>query len=494
MSNDKITSRPLLALALAAAAVTILSSWPVELTCDDAFITMRYSENLARGRGLVFNPGQKIYGTSAPLYALVLAGMRVLGVPLLSAARMVSLASALGLLWAGARLGRKVFGDAGAGVLGSLFLLTLPPVAVLGMYGMETFLFLFILATAFALIEDRPWFALAILGIGLGVRIEAAAALFSCSLFLTFRARGVSRAYPLMLAALFVIIFMLAGQLYYGSPLPASVLRKASKPSTLAGAATVAGYFAAMGFGVYPPWVPWLNPGLGLPLFAVLGLLRRGEERKRLWPLLGFSTLYFLAYTASGKQYAMYFVWYFVPPLMAVCFPAAAGISGGVSRLMEKLGRPRLGQAGLLLVMAAWLMLSAYPLMLRIKSSAAERNVREREYATAGIWLRLHSPENAVVAGPEIGAVGFFSERQILDTFGLVSPEIWERGARVAVPAARPGYFVIKYYFKEAEWAKEETGDAYAWLKWRNLWIGARKDLPLPQAAELTRIYSASSL
>ena len=42
---------------------------------DDAFITYRYSQNLIHGRGFVFNPGERVLGTTAPLHALVLGIM-----------------------------------------------------------------------------------------------------------------------------------------------------------------------------------------------------------------------------------------------------------------------------------------------------------------------------------------------------------------------------------------------------------------------------------
>ena len=40
---------------------------------DDAFITMRYAANLAAGKGFVYNAGQRVLGTTSPLFALLLA-------------------------------------------------------------------------------------------------------------------------------------------------------------------------------------------------------------------------------------------------------------------------------------------------------------------------------------------------------------------------------------------------------------------------------------
>ncbi len=38
---------------------------------DDAYITFRYARNLAEGLGLVYNPGEWVLGTTAPLWAIL---------------------------------------------------------------------------------------------------------------------------------------------------------------------------------------------------------------------------------------------------------------------------------------------------------------------------------------------------------------------------------------------------------------------------------------
>ena len=45
---------------------------------DDAFITYRYARNFMAGDGLVYNPGQNVLSTTAPLYALLLGGLSLL--------------------------------------------------------------------------------------------------------------------------------------------------------------------------------------------------------------------------------------------------------------------------------------------------------------------------------------------------------------------------------------------------------------------------------
>ena len=46
---------------------------------DDAFISMRYSVNLAEGKGLVYNEGERTDAASSFLYTIVLAGFYRVG-------------------------------------------------------------------------------------------------------------------------------------------------------------------------------------------------------------------------------------------------------------------------------------------------------------------------------------------------------------------------------------------------------------------------------
>ncbi len=77
-------------------------------------------------------------------------------------------------------------------------------------------------------------------------------------------------------------------------------------------------------------------------------------------------------------------------------------------------------------------------------------------YLDLGHWLRDNTPDDAVIAALDIGAVGYASERQVLDLMGLVSPEVLEVGLelgfeemvtsgawlRLGPDGSHPDYFV----------------------------------------------------
>ncbi len=55
---------------------------------------------------------------------------------------------------------------------------------------------------------------------------------------------------------------------------------------------------------------------------------------------------------------------------------------------------------------------------------AADVAVIEGEMVAVGRWLAENTPQTAVVATHDIGAIGYFAERPLLDLAGLITPEI----------------------------------------------------------------------
>ena len=56
--------------AAAALLYAFAVAWRRQWVCDDAFVSFRYAENLVRGLGLVFNPGERVEGYSNFLWTL----------------------------------------------------------------------------------------------------------------------------------------------------------------------------------------------------------------------------------------------------------------------------------------------------------------------------------------------------------------------------------------------------------------------------------------
>ena len=73
--------------------------------CDDAFVSLRYAQNLVAGHGLVYNPGERVEGYTNLLWTLALAGALAVGAPDVASAEWLGIGgyAALALLLLGFR-------------------------------------------------------------------------------------------------------------------------------------------------------------------------------------------------------------------------------------------------------------------------------------------------------------------------------------------------------------------------------------------------------
>jgi hypothetical protein len=145
----------LLALVILCAHQLVFVNW----TCDDAFISFRYAENLARGNGLVFNPGEKVEGFSNLLWVLILALANLLGIPVLWAAKTLSFFVSVLLVLLVYETASSLGLDAVPAGLCTLFVSLSTSLAYYAMSGMETVAYAFYLLLAVYLnarLEETP--------------------------------------------------------------------------------------------------------------------------------------------------------------------------------------------------------------------------------------------------------------------------------------------------------------------------------------------------
>jgi len=116
-----------------------------DFTADDAYIITRYAENLTRGHGLVFNPGERINALTCPLLAFVEAGLYKLTGRTILAYKLLSIL----LVFAGHAICLRYLRQfQEASWLYCAFVVPSPLVALWTVGGMETPLLLFLLTAA----------------------------------------------------------------------------------------------------------------------------------------------------------------------------------------------------------------------------------------------------------------------------------------------------------------------------------------------------------
>lgn len=141
-------------------------------------------------------------------------------------------------------------------------------------------------------------------------------------------------------------------------------------------------------------------PSAAFPLTALLGL----------WPVV--LLLAYAGHLGAEYQHNRYLI-PALPPLLVL---AAAG----AAPLLAREGARLLGAAGGVLTAVAMLFSAGHAVQL----TAADVQTINCTQVDAGLWLREHTPPRAVVATHDVGAIGYFSGRPLVDITGLVDPEV----------------------------------------------------------------------
>lgn len=399
---------PLL-LALVTVAVRAAYATLTGATFEDAFISLRYAENLAAGLGPVYNPGERVFGASSPLYVLFLGGILALRLPAIPVSHVLAV-GADGLtmfLWT-----RWLLRETGctSGAVGFALFFGLWPVGVqVSAGGMETSFALLVMTLALlAEIEDRPRAASCWLGVLCWLRPEGVLAILVL-VGTRWRRSGRFPLDALTIPLLMLLPWILFAGWYYGSPLPNSIPAKAAaynlhRPSILPNLLDTLAYLA-------PFRAPWGRVVANLVLLPCLIAGCRAALADRRLVVLPALLLAWWLYLVLPRT--LLFTWYL--PLLLLPAHVLAGI--GLARASPLSRRMPLLAMVTIVGLSGWLV-SQERSGWRIQQ--AERLVRRQ----VGLWLREHTPLDARVAMEPIGYVGYYSERRVLDEVGLVSPEM----------------------------------------------------------------------
>lgn len=246
---------------------------------DDAMVSMRYAKNLARGEGLVWNPGERVEGFTSPLWVLYMAAWHLLPLPASKISLVIQLSGAVALLanlFVVANIARVASGDARPVVLGATFLTAFYyPLAFWALNGMEVSVLTLLVSGAvlWALrgftSRSRIIGFYCLLGVGTLVRLDMAVPFLSLLGFVAWRDRAWRREH--LLVGLSVLLVFLGGHTllryaYYGDLLPNTYYDKlAGFPASLR---------MARGLLAFVAFADHMNPLLfAVPVFVVL--LRR---------------------------------------------------------------------------------------------------------------------------------------------------------------------------------------------------------------------------
>lgn len=399
--------------------------WASVIILDDAMITFRVAENLAYGRGFVYNAGERVQVTTTPLYAMILApGVWLLGsAPTAALALNISLSALIPIL--AYDLGRRLSGRFTG--LGGALLLTLAPLLIIA-FSMESYLYVALILASLDAYAAGRWRLAGVLA-GLTALVRGDGALLGACL-LTYDVLARRRLHwQLILPAMGIpASWYLFALVYYGSPFPATLSAK-----TAQGEFNWLGQRFADGFRDY--WKQWVRkqgrnifylfPALmGLALLPVL-------RRERAWLILvGYTVLYVTAFITLGVPSAE---WYYAPLMPAVALLTGRGVQvigenlawairkgeAGNTKRTNRAVWISTGLTGLLLIV---LLATFYPVSAKIV--AQNPNWKARAYPDAARWVAQNTNPSATLATIDIGHLGYWSKRPIIDIVGLAQPDV----------------------------------------------------------------------
>jgi hypothetical protein len=448
-------------LLSAALVIFWAASFSPNLTFDDAYITYRYADNFRHGLGLVYNPGERVLGTTTPLYALLLGAIGLLGGDLEWLGHWLSALAWIGASWAALGLLRQVERPR-AGYAGAV-LISLQP-AIFSSLGMETALLvalMFVSAWAWVAQKRVP----IILSSAALLLTRYDAALWLLAIALT--AWLYTRRFPwreVLGVALLVAPWFVFAQLYYGSFVPNSIIAKIGQNRLMAvGGMTQS--FASTFLGMALTNAVWpVMIAIGLSL--TVGLWGTLRTRPSLAALPVWVVCDVVIYNGLG---VVNFPWYFVPPLSVTSLIAALGIGillGDEAGTPIAIFPPRVIQVarpalvGVALISLALLVIDSWQRLQLVQPNRVQSY--PNDYRQVAEWLNQNTPPGTRVASIEVGTIGYFSQRSILDTMGLVSPEMnkhlvgWQATLVYAVNQFHPEYAVTltgtAWEFVRSQW------------------------------------------
>ena len=426
---DRIKRRTLLWLAgtavvlLAVYQLSCLAKYRMGFPLDDAWIHQTFARNLARFGAWSYLPPQPSAGSTAPLWTLLLAPGQLAGINpvlwsgLLNGLLLVLIGYFLQDLW------DRSVNDAHKIALPLIGLLIVSEWHLLwaALSGMETlFYILIIVLMARDLMTVTPkWFRLGLLtGLLAWVRPDGMTLLgpvFFLAVLKNADAKSRARA-GLQAAAGFILLFLPYLGFNYcveGTLLPNTYFAKQTEYAVMRNT-PLPGRWVKMFFQ--------LLVGIGLPLLPgfVYRVFKAIRERDWwgiamiLW-VLGYVSLYAFRLPVV-YQHARYLM-----PTMPLYY--YLGFEGMVAILNKP--DPLSITALLKKVWIVTLAVTALAFMfLGARAFADDVAIIESELVDASKWVAENTPADALVAAHDIGALGYYGKRSILDLAGLIDPEV----------------------------------------------------------------------
>ncbi|MCB0338631.1 MAG: hypothetical protein KDD53_03455 [Bdellovibrionales bacterium] len=382
------------------------ANWPFEL--DDALIYQRYVRNLLNGHGLVFNENERFNALSSPLFTYLLLIGSLFAPSVHAAAMTLSVLSWLGLLFLTAALfGKRLSKMA----LFILFSMLVSSHYFYETFGLESLLSFALILLALFLYEKHYDFAL---GIVAALAILTRGENVLCFLVMLAEFYRSKREFPG--PRVFIIPALLLGghfifhYWYFGSWMPATLFAKVAQgESGLWPKFWQVDHIFSRYIELLPGWFYVFATPLLLLGLKPLARFTAGRI------LMLYAVFYFVFYAALGIPA---YGWYYVPIVYFVYLATVFGCYE-LDLFTRKLGRLTKGT-----IMTIGVLIYVFFIKAQVAFSYRALPVPppSESYRSIGDWIAHNTPPGSKVASLEVGALGWYSDRYIVDILGVTSP------------------------------------------------------------------------
>jgi hypothetical protein len=441
-----------LAALLAVLAYAGLNAWLGQdgYPLDDAWIHQTYARNLAQSGRWAFIPGQPSAGSTAPLWTLMLSPAYLLGLPPLLWTIFLGWLCLVWCAWLGMILWRTLWpAMAARSVWAGLAIAVSWSLVWAAGSGMETLLFSALALQQLLLYSRgaisgrwRPWLLGAVAGLMILARPEGLILLLLCGLGLLLapgqagrraaRAGSYLVAAALALAPYFALNLAFSGRMwpntFYAKQAEYAFLWRESLPARFLQLA----YFALGGpaEGARGMSGPRLLLLPGLMVAAWRSLVADGRARRLLYSLpLIWAAGHVFVY--AWRLPVLYQHGRYLLPVLPVIIVYGlagwfwlAGIIAGRLRSGRWASYPHLAYVAGRATGLVFAVLVAVFLLLGRQAYVADVGFINQEMVAVARWIDENTPPGAYIAAHDIGAIGYFSRRPLLDLAGLVSPDV----------------------------------------------------------------------
>jgi len=428
MILNRLRSR--LALGVVAAALFALAGYLLassNLTgsgfpLDDAWIHQTYARNLALRGEWAFLPGVPSAGSTSPLWTLLLVPGYWLGISPLNWAYVLGGLSLVGLALFGEHCARLLTKASPVVPWMGIFLASEWHLVWAAASGMETILYAALIMLVFWLLARKTpnWLVMGLLvGLAVWVRPDALTLVGPVVWVAVFN-RGTRRERLLRIlkvltgvavpAGLYLVFnYVLSGNIwpntFFAKQIEYSIMTQTSLLERI-GALVV---------------LPMIGAGC-LLLPGVIWAFVQGIREKQAWLVaaglwwLGFTLVYAVRLPVT-YQHGRYLI-----PAMPIFY--ILGVIGSVKLLALIKKQQRFSRLARIGFIAAMIGIQGAFYALGVSAYSTDVAIIKTEMVDTAQWVAENTPADALIAAHDIGAMGYFSQRTIIDLAGLISPDV----------------------------------------------------------------------